>query len=232
MLRNLKMHWRRLRNVKTLTVRGVKVSTASGEIQKTVRSMLFKGTYEAHECDLVERGVHSGDRVLEIGTGIGLVSLVATRLCGGEGRVFSYEANPDLEPVIRENYRLNGWTPDLTMRAVTSDGRDLPFFRSSNVISSSVIDRNLAGDKIVVQSLAINDIIDEHLPSVVIMDVEGSEVDLLSTANLSRVRILIVEMHPHIVGKEKIKMLVGDIETRGFRLADICHKTCLFQNTK
>ena len=231
MLRNLKMHWRRLRNVKTLTVRGVKVRTARGEIQKTVRSMLFKGTYEAHECDLVERVVRSGDRVLEIGAGIGLVSLVATRLCG-EGHVFSYEANPDLEPVIRKNYRLNGWTPDLTMRAVTSDGRDLPFFRSSNVVSSSVVDRNLAGDRIVVESLAINDLIDEHRPSVVIMDVEGSEVDLLSAADLSRVRILIAEMHPHIVGKEKITMLVGDIETRGFRLADVCHKTCLFQNTK
>ena len=231
MLRNLKMHWRRLRNVKTLTVRGVKVRTARGEIQKTVRSMLFKGTYEAHECDLVERVVLPGDRVLEIGAGIGLVSLVATRLCG-EGHVFSYEANPDLEPVIRKNYRLNGWTPDLTMRAVTSDGRDLPFFRSSNVVSSSVVDRNLAGDRIVVESLAINDLIDEHRPSVVIMDVEGSEVDLLSTADLSRVRILIAEMHPHIVGKEKITMLVGDIETRGFRLADVCHKTCLFQNTK
>ena len=231
MLRNLKMHWRRLRNVKTLTVHGVKVRTARGEIPKTVRSMLFKGTYEAHECDLVERVVRSGDRVLEIGAGIGLVSLVATRLCG-EGHVFSYEANPDLEPVIRKNYRLNGWTPDLTMRAVTSDGRDLPFFRSSNVVSSSVVDRNLAGDRIVVESLAINDLIDEHRPSVVIMDVEGSEVDLLSTADLSRVRILIAEMHPHIVGKEKITMLVGDIETRGFRLADVCHKTCLFQNTK
>ena len=231
MLRNLKMHWRRLRNVKTLTVRGVKVRTARGEIPKTVRSMLFKGTYEVHECDLVERVVRSGDRVLEIGAGIGLVSLVATRLCG-EGHVFSYEANPDLEPVIRKNYRLNGWTPDLTMRAVTSDGRDLPFFRSSNVVSSSVVDRNLAGDRIVVESLAINDLIDEHRPSVVIMDVEGSEVDLLSTADLSRVRILIAEMHPHIVGKEKITMLVGDIETKGFRLADVCHKTCLFQNTK
>ena len=231
MLRNLKMHWRRLRNVKTLTVRGVKVRTARGEIPKTVRSMLFKGTYEAHECDLVERVVRSGDRVLEIGAGIGLVSLVATRLCG-EGHVFSYEANPDLEPVIRKNYRLNGWAPDLTMRAVTSDGRDLPFFRSSNVVSSSVVDRSLAGDRIVVESLAINDLIDEHRPSVVIMDVEGSEVDLLSTADLSRVRTLIAEMHPHIVGKEKITMLVGDIETKGFRLADVCHKTCLFQNTK
>lgn len=231
MLRNLKMHWRRLRNVETLTVRGVKVRTARGEIQKTVRSMLFKGTYEAHECDLVERVARPGDRVLEIGTGIGLVSLVATRICG-EGRVFSYEANPDLEPVIRGNFRLNGWTPDLTMRAVTSHGRDLPFFRCSNVISSSVVDRNLAGDEIVVESLAIDDLIDERRPSVVVMDVEGGEVDLLSTADLSRVRILIVEMHPHIVGEEKIAMLVGNIEAKGFRLADARHKTCLFQNAK
>ena len=225
------MHWRRLRNVETLTVRSVKVRTARGEIPKAVRSMLFKGTYETHECDLVERMVRPGDRVLEIGTGIGLVSLVATRLCG-EGHVSSCEANPDLESVIRENYRLNGWTPDLTMRAVTSDGRDLPFFRSGNVLSSSAIDRGLAGDRIVVESLAINDLIDEHRPSVVIMDVEGSEVEILPAADLSRVRIIIVEMHPHIMGKEKIAILVGDMEARGFQLADTRHKTCLLRNMK
>ena len=228
MLRNLKMHWRRFRDIEVLTVRGVKVCT---KVPRQVRSLLFKEIYEAHECDLVEGVVCPGDRVLEIGTGIGLVSLVATRLCG-EGNVLSCEANSDLESIIRENYRLNGWTPDLTMHAVTSDGRDLSFFRNSNVFSSSTIDRGLECDEITVESLAINDLIDKHRPSVVIMDAEGSEVEILPVADLSRVRTIIVEMHPHIVGEDKITRIVGDVEMKGFRLVDTHHRTYLLRNTK
>ena len=226
MLRNLKMHWRRLWDVEEVSIRGVKICTAQSEIPRSVRSMLFKGTYETHECDLLERTVRSGERVLEIGAGIGLVGLIATRLCG-EGNVLSCEANPDLELIIWKNYRLNGWVPNLMMRAVTSDGRDLPFFRSSNVLSSSALDRGLTGDKLVVESIAINDLIDRHRPSVVIMDVEGGETELLAAADLTRVRAIIVEMHSHIVGKEKIATLTKNTEAKGLRLTEVRHKTYL-----
>ena len=231
MLRNLKMHWRRLRNAETVAIRGVKVRTARDEIPKRMRSLLFKGIYETDECDLVESEVRPGDRVLEIGAGIGLVSLLATRICG-QDNVLSCEANPNLESMIRGNYRLNGWTPNLMMRAVTSDGRRLMFFRSDDVFSSSATDRGLAGDRICVDSLAINDLIGEHHPSVVIMDVEGSEVELMATADLSRVRAVIVEMHPQIVGEEEIANLVRDTEAKGFHLAGASHKTCLFRNAR
>ena len=189
--------------------------------------MLFKEAYEAHECDLVERTLQPTDRVLEIGAGIGLVGLIATRVCG-EGNVLSYEANPDLERVIKENYRLNGFRPNLTMRAVTSNGRDLPLFRNSNILSSSAFERSLTRDRIVVESHAINDLIRAHEPSVVVMDVEGSECELLLVADVSQVRAVIVEMHPHIAGKEKIEMLVRNIEAKGLGVTEVRHKTFLF----
>ena len=93
-----------------------------------VRSALFKGTYEDNERRLVRGLLKPGDRVLEIGTGIGLVSLVCAKICGA-GNVLSYEANPQLERIIRKNYELNGLTPNLRMRAVTTDGRSVSFFR-------------------------------------------------------------------------------------------------------
>ena len=220
------MHYRRLRDVEVMAIHGVKICTARGEIPKSVRSMLFKGTYEAHECNLVKHTVHPSDRVLEIGAGIGLVSLVATRNCG-EGNVLSCEANPALESIIRGNYMLNGWVPNLTMCAVTSDGRDLTFFRDNNVLSSSIFDRGLTDEEIIVESIAINDLIDRHRPSVIVMDVEGSEIELLPAADLSQVREVIVEMHPHIVGEEKIVSLVKNTEAKGFRPIDIRHKTYL-----
>ena len=230
MLRNLKMHWRRLRNAEMVTIRGVKVRTARDEIPKRIRSLLFKGIYETDECDLVESEVRPGDRVLEVGAGIGLVSLLATRICG-QDNVLSCEANPDLESMIRENYRLNGWKPNLVMQAVTSNGHHLEFFRSDNVFSSSVIDRGLAGDRIFVESIAVNELIGEHRPSIIVMDAEGSEVELMAAADLSQVRAVIVEMHPQIVGEERIASLVRDTEAKGFHFDGSSHKVCLFRNT-
>ena len=106
--------------------------------------MLYQGAYETPECDFVERTVRADDRVLELGAGIGVVGLIATRICG-EGNVMSWEANPNLEALIRKNYRLNLWSPNLFMRAVTSDGRDVDFFPNSNLLSSSTVDRESTG---------------------------------------------------------------------------------------
>ena len=225
-MRNILMHWRRLINLREIDYHGVRIGTAAEETPRSVRSALFKGTYEDYECQLVERMVRAGDRVLEIGTGIGVVSLLATRLAG-EGNVLSCEANPALEPLIRANYARNGWQPHLRMSAVTADGRDLVFHQNDNLLTSSAHDRQLAGETITVPSAPINDLIAEHAPTVLVMDVEGSETELLPAADLAGVQTIIVEVHPHIVGEEEIAGLLAGLEAQGFRVAERRHKTCL-----
>jgi len=226
--RNLKLHWRRLRNLQSMKLHGVSVNCGSDDVPRAVRSALFKESYEAHECALVKREIGASDKVLEIGTGIGLVSLVATRICG-EGNVLSCEANPAMEQLIRKNYALNGWQPNLLMKAVTSDGRDLTFFQDNNILSSSAFERGLESKKMTVQSAAISDLMKSHQPTVILMDVEGSEVELLPECDLDDVKKIIVEMHPHIVGAKKIEALVAQLTAQGFDLADTRHKTYLFK---
>ena len=141
--------------------------------------------------------------------------------------MLSCEANPEMESLIRKNYLLNGWQANLLMRAVTADGRKMTFFHNDNILSSSAFDRGLVGDRIVVESCAIGNLIDSHDPSFIIMDVEGGEIELLSAADLTRVRTIVVEMHPHIVGEKKIAMLVNDMKERGFGIPEVRHKTYL-----
>jgi FkbM family methyltransferase len=221
------MHWHRQRDTKILNLHRVKIHTGKGDVPKSVRSALFKGTYEEFECDLVKQHVTLGAKVLEIGTGIGLVSLMATRL-SGEGNVLSHEANPKMEATIRANYALNGFEPNLRMEAVTADGRELTFFQDQNILSSSLYERDIESTKMVVPSVAINDVLKEHSPSVVLMDVEGAEVELLEVADLSTVQIMIIEMHPHIVGEDVIDGLIAGLNAQGFTAAGRQHKTYLF----
>jgi len=222
--RSLRTRLHQLLDTKTVTLNGVRVGTARGALPASIRKFLYRGDYEEHERDLVEKALRPGDRVLEIGCGIGLVSLVATRVCGA-GNVFSYEANPMMEETIRSNYRLNGWEPNLFMKAITADGRRLRFFRQKNVLSSSLIDRDMGGEVIEVESVAINDAIAAHRPTAVVMDAEGAEEEILPVADLSGVRVLILELHPHIIGEEKVGELVKGLEERGFALRGKSHKT-------
>jgi FkbM family methyltransferase len=227
-MRNVKMFWRRLRNLDTLRIRGVLVGTSKAATPHSVRNALFKGVYEEHECDIVERIVKRGDRILEIGAGIGLVSLLATQLAG-EGQVLSCEANPALERLIRANYALNGWKPNLRMGAVAASAGKVSFHQNDNLLSSSRIDRKLAGQTITVESHSINDLLAAHAANIIIMDVEGSETELLASADLSRVESIIVEMHPHIVGQAEIDELLGKLKSDGFVVNDQRHKTFLLQ---
>jgi FkbM family methyltransferase len=227
LLGNMKMHWHRLRDTRILNLHGVKVRTGMEDVPKSVRSALFKGTYEKFECDLVKQHVTAGAKVLEIGTGIVLVSLVATRL-SGQGNVLSYEANPKMEATIRANYLLNGFEPNLRMKALTADGRELTFFQDQNILSSSLHERDIKSTTITVHSVAINDVLKEAAPSVILMDVEGAEVELLEIADLSNVKVMIIEMHPHIVGHDVIDGLLESLNAQGFTPAEQQHKTYLF----
>ncbi|MEK1928909.1 MAG: FkbM family methyltransferase, partial [Pararhizobium sp.] len=117
LLRSLRKSFRYMFNVRTVRLGGVAIDTTVGHIPENVRELIFREIYEDTERDLIGKILKPGMRTLEIGTGIGFVSLVAARICG-EGNVFCYEANPELEPTIKRNFALNGMTPNLTMRAV------------------------------------------------------------------------------------------------------------------
>ena len=225
--RNLRRHWHLMRGTGTHIHRGVTLRTGPGDLPLSVRGHIFKGGYEAVEAELVDAVLRPGDRVLEIGTGIGFVSILCAQRAGA-GRVTSYEANPALEATIRANYALNGVTPDLRMKAVTVEGDPIRFYADDNILSSSLIDRNLAATGITVDSDAMAEVMAEIAPDVIVMDVEGAETGLLPAADLSGVRAMIVEVHPHIVGAEAIAAMDADLARQGLRPARTLHKTTLY----
>ncbi len=230
LLRSLRKSLRYMFNVRTVRLGGVTIDTTVGHIPENVRELIFREIYEDTERDLIAKILKPGMRTLEIGTGIGFVSLVAQRICG-EGNVFCYEANPELEPKIRHNFALNGMTPNLTMKAVTVDGAPITFFKSDNIISSSLYDRKRDDQKIVVEAEALADVLEKHDPQALIMDVEGAEIDLLGKVDLKNIAHIIVELHPHIVGEEAIAALISSLAERGYKMLSSNRKTSHFART-
>lgn len=70
---------------------------------------------------LLERAVEEGDRVLDIGTGSGILAIVAARL--GAAAVRGVEADPWAAETARENVARNGVADRVTVRVDTVDPR-------------------------------------------------------------------------------------------------------------
>lgn len=227
LIKSLRWRLRALLGGKTIRVDGLLVSNDLVNIPQLIRKQLFKGTYEAQERDLVSRWVKSGDRVVEIGTGIGLVGLLAAKICG-EDSVFCYEANPDLKTIIETNFNLNALCPSLTMKAVTTDGEPVKFYQDRSILSSSLIDRGLGANLVTVESVRISDVLAEHRPGVLIMDAEGLEVSLLQGEIPTHLQKMIIELHPHIVGQDAIDNLLQYLSGQGFKHAESNGKASLF----
>jgi FkbM family methyltransferase len=224
--RNLKSAFRRLIGAKTVTLDGVTVSTDPAVVSRQVRSGIFKETYEEPERILIREGLRPGDRVLEIGGGVGFVSLLCARIVGADN-VLTYEANPAMHKVIRANYALNGLEPRLRGRALTAHGGDVTFFVNDNIISSSVYQRE-GGRAVTVPSDAIDAALAEWRPTVLVMDVEGAEVDILAASALPGLKRIVLELHPHVVGPEAVARLRAHLSGLGFHEARAVQKSSLF----
>lgn len=221
--RNLRYHLHRVMGRKTTRLDGMTLSIGDGVSDALAREIV-RGGYEKAERELARKAIRPGDNVLEIGAGMGIVGLMCAQLAG-PGRVTSYEANATLEPLIRHNFALNGLSPDLVLKAVTVDGGPISFYRNDNVVSSSLYDRKMDAQKIEVASDPIDAALRARRADVVVMDVEGAEIDLLPAADLTGVREIIVEVHPHIVGEDRIQAMLAALAAKGFARRVRQHKT-------
>jgi len=225
-LRNIRKGIRRALNAKTVTLDGVTVYSDLADISKEVRNGLFKETYEEPERILIREALRPNDRVLEIGGGIGFVSLLCAKICG-PSNVLTYEANSKMAAVIQRNYALNAMAPTLRCKAVTAHDREVTFFVSDNIISSSLHERK-EGRPHTVPADPLDEVIAEWKPTAIVMDVEGAEISILPSSNLDGVQKIILELHPHVVGDAAIAEMKAHLQKLGFREERAIHKSSYF----
>ncbi|ALG89798.1 MULTISPECIES: FkbM family methyltransferase [Actibacterium] len=160
------------------------------------------GRYEAEEIQGALHLIREGDRVLELGAGLGLVGAVIARNCA-PARVLSFEANPELIEPIRALYRMNGLEDVISVRnqvAVSAPDRPetLPFHVHRSFLGSSLNPTAVRVKETVdVPTAGFATICAELKPDVIVMDIEGGELELLEHAVLDRVRAMVIEFHPN-----------------------------------
>ncbi|RCJ26006.1 FkbM family methyltransferase [Nostoc minutum NIES-26] len=186
-------------------------------LPRELQEALYAGTYEKYELKIVESQLQPSDIVMELGTGIGLVSSFCAKSIGNE-RVFTYEANPVLESVIRKTYALNNVSPNLEMCMLGETAGEQTFYIAKGFWESSVIQHQTGLKPINVPVKSFNEEVKKVNPSFLILDIEGGEYEFFTYANLHNIQKIAMELHKRIIGSEKAKFVKSKLIASGFQL--------------
>ncbi|WP_299555118.1 FkbM family methyltransferase [uncultured Tateyamaria sp.] len=184
---------------------GVKVP-ASPFLNETRIRRMNEGRYEGEEIKGALDVVQPGDRVLELGAGLGVVGAVIAKNAQPDA-VLSFEANPNLIPHIKELHHLNDLEDMMEVRhQVVTAGPDQPdrvtfHLRTSYLGSSLIQNDRRRSTPVEVETVPYDTVIKTFRPDVLIMDIEGGELELLRHANLRGIRAIVLEFHPDAYGK-------------------------------
>ena len=177
--------------------------------------------YEGQEIAGALEVIRAGDHVLELGAGLGLVGAIAAKN-GKPAKVLSFEANPNLIEHINALYRLNGLTKKIEVRnQVLMSAPDAPdtmaFHIRNSFLGSSLIDaEGKATTRVDVPTADYAKIHADFKPDVLLMDIEGGELDFLRHASLDGVRAIVIEFHPNAYGREGIQECKSILQAAGF----------------
>lgn len=167
-------------------------------IQGRLRRLLRLNQYEAKETNAALRVVRPGDRVIELGAGIGYMSTLVALKRQVE-TVHAFEANPHLIPYIQQVHAANGLeNAEVTHGILGPENGEVDFYVRPNILASSLnkLEEEVNPPAIKVPILAHAEVFHRVKPTVLICDIEGAEEDLIPQVDLSGLRAAIVELHP------------------------------------
>lgn len=206
--------WRRWRQPTVVEVLGTQLEMGP-HLTPELRDAIYKGRYERSEARCLTKVLRETDTVMEIGAGIGFLSTLAALRIGSD-RVHAYEANPAMIPVIERTYSLNGVRPSLTNATLGAGDGEVEFFVEDNLTESSVFRRSDEARSVTVPRLDINREIERIEPTVLVIDIEGAEAELVPVVRWHGVEKVLIDLHPFLIGEDEVKAVVAEITAAGF----------------
>jgi FkbM family methyltransferase len=210
-------HWRERRDSE-FVVGDIVLEAPKPQVSRSVRKSLRKNEYETAETYLVRHLVRPGNTVLDLGSGLGLTSIVAAR-ASGHGRVVGYEADPVVAPLAEKNVRRNGVQVEIRNKAIAKEKGACEFYVRRSFTASSLFPVKRS-KRIRIEADAFQDVVDEIQPDVIICDIEGIETEVFAHANLQSVHRLVVEVHPQVIGLLAVLRCVRELEASGLSLVE------------
>ncbi len=183
--------------------------------------LLSVDDYEMADLVLLQRYMGEQDHVMVIGGGLGVTAALAARL-SAPNPVIVVEANAALHPQIARQIEINGGRASLIGKVLVGD-----MSQHSCGTTGFGIDNNIwysrissAPDALQVEVTDLNYLSKTHAPSIVLMDIEGAERDVLSRPLPPCIQKLIIEIHTPDFGGAETARIVAGLADQGFRMVD------------
>lgn len=199
------------------------------EVGAQMAYYLAIGDYEQNDLDLIAQYVQAGDRVMELGGGIGITGVMLAKV--SQMPVTIVEPNPALHGLIKDTFLINAAEVELVDACAVGDahaGGTVDFHLSPSYWWSSLVKGNEAST-IVVRALRFSELLAQHRPSMLVIDVEGAEADILPSEFPYHVRRMLIEIHTPSIGAEATGWIASHLARQGFALKNIGAHSWFFE---
>jgi FkbM family methyltransferase len=146
-----------------------------------------------------------------------LSTLCALRV--GAAAVTAFEANPAQIAKIRRTYAMNGVEPTLVHGLLAEGAGTSEFFLEERFVSSSTVRRSAGGRAVEVPRHDVHEVIERLRPTLLVMDIEGGEAELVPLIRWEEVAIrkIVIELHPAVLGSQGTRAVIERLHAAGFR---------------
>ncbi len=201
-----------------LQVAGVLIPDDPAVITPSIHRAILEGRFEAEESSQIPHIVRPGDRVLEIGAGIGFISTLLARQ-KRVTRVIAVEANPHLMHFMTRLHARNRVRKVRRLNAVlTNEAVETATFylRPDFWMGSLSEGPNPYVGTVEVPTMNLDRLLRDEGIDLIVCDVEGAETMLFQDADLSGVDRIFLEMHDHVTGLSGVRRLFATMAGHGF----------------
>jgi FkbM family methyltransferase len=180
---------------------------------------LLSGKYEKPEREAVLHYLQPHWSVIELGGCIGVVSCITNKLLENPANHLVLEVNPLVLPFLKSNRDANGCAFQIMDKALAYGSETVTFQPLSDFWGNSLYH---AGGQapVTVKTTTLANLLQERPFDnfALICDIEGQEYELISreAETIRKAELIVLEVHPHILGNEKVEFLLSTLKDLGF----------------
>ncbi len=139
--------------------------------------LLLNGEYEKHETILLKNLIKKGDVFLDVGANFGYYTLLASKLVGKTGKVFSFEPDPYNFSILQRNIKINNCANVLCVnKAVGERDEKIYFYIDADNLGRHNIISNWSNHKLSVDKISLDNFFQKGIRvDLVKIDIEGVE---------------------------------------------------------
>jgi FkbM family methyltransferase len=193
---------------------------------------LLSGGYELPEREAARKYIKPNWPVIELGACVGVVACVTNKILTNPEAHVVVEANPAAIPHLELN-RNNNRCSFKVINGAIAYGTEAVSLKPSLDFWGNSLHRNGNEPSVSVPAISLKELIQqEHFETfALICDIEGQEYELLmQEAEVIRgAAVIIVEVHPALIGEEKVTALLARLVELGFNNVERSKNVLVFK---